>query len=48
MRDLNRPIEHDAKVEIVTRKSPEALELIRHDTAHVLAEAVQELFPARR
>jgi threonyl-tRNA synthetase len=45
MRDLMRPIEKDAKVEIVTRKSPEALELIRHDTAHILAEAVQELFP---
>src|ERR1700679_2189003 len=45
MRDLLRPIDHDAKIEIVTRKSPEALELIRHDTAHVLAEAVQELFP---
>jgi threonyl-tRNA synthetase len=45
MRDLMRPIEQNAKVEIVTRKSPEALELIRHDTAHVLAEAVQELFP---
>src|ERR1700733_2111939 len=45
MRDLMRPIEQDGKVEIVTRKSPEALELIRHDAAHVLAEAVQELFP---
>src|ERR1700733_13673427 len=45
MRDLMRPIEQNAKVEIVTRKSPEALDLIRHDTAHVLAEAVQELFP---
>lgn len=45
MRDLNRLIEQDAKVEIVTRKSPDALELIRHDTAHILAEAVQELFP---
>ena len=45
MRDLLRVIEKDAKVEIITRKSPEALELIRHDTAHVLAEAVQELFP---
>jgi threonyl-tRNA synthetase len=45
LRDLMRPIERDAKVEIVTRKSPEALELIRHDTAHILAEAVQELFP---
>jgi threonyl-tRNA synthetase len=45
MRDLLRPIDRDAKVEIITRKSPEALELIRHDTAHILAEAVQELFP---
>src|SRR5277367_630998 len=45
MRALMRPIEHDGKVEIITRKSPEALELIRHDTAHMLAEAVQELFP---
>ncbi len=45
LRDLMRPIEQDAKIEIVTRKSPDALELIRHDTAHVLAEAVQELFP---
>ena len=45
MRDLMRPIDKDAKVQIITRKSPEALELIRHDTAHVLAEAVQELFP---
>jgi threonyl-tRNA synthetase len=45
MRDLMRPITKDAKVEIVTRKSPEALELIRHDTAHILAEAVQEIFP---
>ena len=43
--DLSRPIEHDAAIEIVTRDSPEALEVIRHDTAHVLAEAVQELFP---
>ncbi len=45
MRDLNRSIEYDATLEVVTRKSAEALELIRHDTAHVLAEAVQELFP---
>jgi threonyl-tRNA synthetase len=44
-RDLMRSIDKDAKVAIITRKSPEALELIRHDTAHVLAEAVQELFP---
>lgn len=45
MRDLMRPIDQDGTIEIITRKSPEALELIRHDTAHVLAEAVQELFP---
>jgi len=44
-RDLMRLIDKDAKIQIITRKSPEALELIRHDTAHVLAEAVQELFP---
>ena len=43
--DLGRPIEHGGAIEIVTRDSPEALEVIRHDTAHVLAEAVQELFP---
>ncbi|GAB4524070.1 MAG: threonine--tRNA ligase [Parvularculaceae bacterium] len=45
LRDLARPIERDAAVEIVTRDSDEALELIRHDTAHILAEAVQALFP---
>ncbi|MBI3440222.1 MAG: TGS domain-containing protein, partial [Proteobacteria bacterium] len=43
--DLQREIKADAKIEIVTRSSPEALELIRHDCAHVLAEAVQKLFP---
>ena len=43
--DLTRPIEADAKIRIITRKDPEALELIRHDAAHVLAQAVQELFP---
>jgi len=43
--DLMREITRDSAVAIVTRKDPEALELIRHDTAHVLAEAVQQLFP---
>ncbi|HKY92688.1 MAG TPA: threonine--tRNA ligase [Nevskiaceae bacterium] len=43
--DLTRPIEKDARIEIVTRDKPEALEVIRHDAAHVLAQAVQELFP---
>jgi threonyl-tRNA synthetase len=45
VQDLDLPIEHDADVAIVTRASPEALELIRHDAAHVLAEAVQKLYP---
>ncbi|AZG77300.1 threonine--tRNA ligase [Methylocystis rosea] len=43
--DLARPIERDARIEFVTREDPRALELIRHDAAHVLAEAVQELYP---
>jgi threonyl-tRNA synthetase len=43
--DIFRPIEQDAKLRILTRKDPEALELIRHDTAHVLAMAVQDLYP---
>ncbi|MEC9364096.1 MAG: threonine--tRNA ligase [Sinimarinibacterium flocculans] len=43
--DLTRPIDRDATVSIVTRDKPQALEVIRHDAAHVLAQAVQELFP---
>jgi threonyl-tRNA synthetase len=43
--DLNDPIERDAKIEFLTREDPRALELIRHDAAHVLAEAVQTLWP---
>ena len=43
--DLNDPIERDAKIEFVSRDDPRALELIRHDCAHVLAEAVQTLWP---
>ena len=43
--DLNDPIVTDARLEILTRDDPRALELIRHDAAHVMAEAVQELFP---
>jgi len=43
--DLTRPITADAKLELVTRDKPEALEVIRHDGAHVMAQAVQELFP---
>ncbi len=45
LKDLADPIESDAEVVLITRDDPEALELIRHDCAHVLAEAVQELFP---
>ncbi len=43
--DLNDPIGRDAKIEFVSREDPRALELIRHDAAHVLAEAVQTLWP---
>jgi threonyl-tRNA synthetase len=43
--DLSEKITHDAKIEFVARDDPRALELIRHDAAHVLAEAVQELYP---
>src|SRR6476619_4454969 len=43
--DLNDPISHDAKIELINREDPRALELIRHDAAHVLAEAVQSLWP---
>ena len=43
--DLSEPITADAKIAIVTRNDPQALELIRHDCAHVMAEAVQVLFP---
>ena len=45
LEDLAQPIERDARIEIVTRDDDAALELIRHDAAHVMAEAVQELFP---
>ncbi len=43
--DLADPVEHDARIEFLTREDPRALELIRHDAAHVLAEAVQALWP---
>jgi threonyl-tRNA synthetase len=43
--DLTDPINRDAKIEFISREDPRALELIRHDAAHVMAEAVQELFP---
>jgi len=43
--DLGRAIESDAKVAIVTAKDADGLDLLRHDTAHVMAQAVQELWP---
>jgi len=43
--DLDRPLPKGGRFEILTRESPEALETIRHDASHVMAEAVQELFP---
>ena len=43
--DLTRSIESDADVQIITRSSEEALEILRHDAAHVMAEAVKELYP---
>jgi threonyl-tRNA synthetase len=45
MYDLTRPLEGDAEVALIMAKDPEGLELIRHDAAHVLAQAVQELYP---
>ena len=43
--DLFEPLAKDARVEIVTRDDADALDILRHDTAHLLAQAVQELFP---
>ncbi len=45
IRDLSHVIAEDAALRFITRRDPEALEMIRHDTAHVLAEAVQALYP---
>ena len=45
LRDLSASIAADARLRFITRRDPEALEMIRHDCAHVLAEAVQALFP---
>src|SRR3954469_10036417 len=45
VRDLARPLPDGATVEIVTDRSPDSLDVIRHDTAHVLAAAVMDLYP---
>jgi threonyl-tRNA synthetase len=46
--DLDRPIEHDAGITIVTPGTPEGREVLRHSTAHVMAQAVTDLFPGAR
>jgi threonyl-tRNA synthetase len=43
--DASFPIEHDASLQIITEKSPEALEILRHSTAHLMGQAVQRLYP---
>src|ERR1051326_5660167 len=43
--DLTRPLDHDATLQVLTSKNPEALQVYRHSTAHLLAAAVLELFP---
>ena len=45
LRDLSRAINSDCAIEIITSKNPESLEIIRHDAAHIMAQAVKELFP---
>ncbi|MFO1037216.1 MAG: threonine--tRNA ligase [Geminicoccaceae bacterium] len=45
LRDLSRPIPNGAKVRLIKAEDPQALALTRHDAAHVMAEAVQDLFP---
>jgi threonyl-tRNA synthetase len=44
--DLDRPVDSDASIAILTDRDPEALELLRHSSAHILATAVRELFPS--
>jgi threonyl-tRNA synthetase len=43
--DLERPLPHGGKFEILTAQSPETLDVLRHDVSHIMAQAVQELFP---
>jgi threonyl-tRNA synthetase len=44
-RDLATMVDHDAPVAVITREMPEGLEVLRHDAAHIMAEAVKELYP---
>ncbi|HEY3670640.1 MAG TPA: threonine--tRNA ligase [Acidimicrobiia bacterium] len=46
--DLNRPIDHDARVAIITPESDDGREVLRHSTAHVMAQAVSDLFPGAK
>ena len=48
LRDLSAPLPDGGEIAIVTDRSPEALELIRHDAAHVMAEAVLDLYPGTK
>ncbi len=48
MVDLTAPMHDGARVEIITEKSPEALEIIRHSTSHLMAQAVKSLFPSAK
>src|SRR3954454_4695179 len=48
LRDLSAPLADGVEIAIVTDRDPEALALIRHDAAHVMAEAVQELYPGAK
>jgi threonyl-tRNA synthetase len=48
LRDLSAALPDGAEIAILTERDPEALELIRHDAAHVMAEAVQELYPGTK
>ena len=45
LKDLTTPIAADASIAIITRESPEGIEILRHDAAHVMAEAVKEIYP---
>ncbi|MEN8236485.1 MAG: threonine--tRNA ligase [Pseudomonadota bacterium] len=45
LKDLTLPLEQDAEIELITRESGVGLEILRHDAAHVMAEAVKELYP---
>jgi threonyl-tRNA synthetase len=45
LRDLGAPIAEDTAVEVITRESADGIEILRHDAAHVMAEAVKELYP---